>query len=97
MLRGVNRSIIEINETGNRYFEKVIIFVKPEFNSLPQSRLEKEADEILTGYGSDRPAQSVRSIRQRNLRKKAIRKRIIIFSSFAAILGLILLKCFNVL
>ncbi len=43
MLRGTNRSIIEISETDNRYFERVLIFVKPEFGHLPLARLEKEA------------------------------------------------------
>ena len=41
MLRGTNRSIIEINETGNKYFEKVLIFVKPEFYADPADHLKK--------------------------------------------------------
>ena len=30
MLKGVNRSIIEVSDTGNPIFEKVICFVRPE-------------------------------------------------------------------
>ncbi len=47
MLRGTNRSIIEISETEHQYFEKVLIFVKPEFGFLPISSLEKEAGKYI--------------------------------------------------
>lgn len=49
MLRGVNRSIIEISETESRYFEKILIFVKPEFGSLPPQKLNSEARRLLNG------------------------------------------------
>ncbi len=51
MLRGVNRSIIEINETDNRYFEKVIMFLKPEYVDTPPYRLKMEADSLIEKYG----------------------------------------------
>lgn len=50
MLRGTNRSIIEINETGNKYFEKVLIFVKPEFYADPADHLKKEAVDLIAAY-----------------------------------------------
>ena len=50
MLRGTNRSIIEINETENKYFEKILIFVKPEFGSLPPERLTREANKMIGGF-----------------------------------------------
>ena len=47
MLRGTNKSIIEINETENRYFEKALLFVKPEFVNLSPERLNREAKKML--------------------------------------------------
>ena len=31
MVKGVNRQVLEIHETGCEYFEKALFFVKPEF------------------------------------------------------------------
>lgn len=50
MLRGTNRSVIEINETGNKYFEKALIFVKPEFYEKPHAYLQSQAVELLRSY-----------------------------------------------
>ena len=47
MLRGTNRSIIEISETENKYFERALLFVKPEFVSLSPERLNKEAKRMI--------------------------------------------------
>lgn len=47
MLRGVNRQIIEINSTDNCYFEKAILFVRPEFSELSQSKLHDNANVFL--------------------------------------------------
>ena len=47
MLRGTNKSIIEISETENRYFEKAILFVKPEYVNLSPERLSREAKRMV--------------------------------------------------
>ena len=47
MIKGVNKAIIEINETGNKYFEKAILFVRTETSEASQKRLEKEAKEYV--------------------------------------------------
>lgn len=47
MLRGVNKQIIEINSTDNRYFEKAILFVRPEFSETSEGKLRDNASEFL--------------------------------------------------
>lgn len=47
MIKGVNKSVIEISETGNKYYEKAILFIKPEYSDLQKDLLEKEAKRIL--------------------------------------------------
>lgn len=47
MLKGVNKQIIEISNTGNDYFEKVLFFVRPECSALPQHKLESGAHSYM--------------------------------------------------
>ena len=72
MLRGTNRSIIEISETENKYFERILIFVKPEFGNLPPERLTKEANRMVGGL-SFHPVGLGRTASARQ--RAAVRKR----------------------
>ncbi len=47
MIRGINRSIIEVNDTGSVYYERAILLIKPEFASVQREILEREAKRIL--------------------------------------------------
>lgn len=50
MVKGVNKKIIEINDTGNEIFEKVVLYIKPKYSLLSNKELKKEAEEILRNY-----------------------------------------------
>lgn len=43
MIKGVNKQVLEINETQNSFFEKAIFFVKPEYSGLSEGRLKEKA------------------------------------------------------
>ena len=47
MIKGVNKKIIEINDTRNIYFEKAILYVRPEMQDTPSDHLIKEASYYL--------------------------------------------------
>lgn len=47
MIKGVNRQIIEINDTGNTYYEKAWLVVRPEFDSAQKELLEREAARLI--------------------------------------------------
>ncbi|MEF9983864.1 MAG: hypothetical protein RSD67_02100 [Oscillospiraceae bacterium] len=47
MLRGVNKSIIEVLETENKYFEKAILFIRADVKSTENSVLGEKANEYL--------------------------------------------------
>ena len=49
MLRAVNRQVLEVNQTESVYFERILFIVKPEFSSLPLSKLMKEAQALTAG------------------------------------------------
>ena len=73
MIRGVNRQIIEISNTGNQYFERALLFVKPEYTETEDERLRAEADRLIAGLG--RPPQSAQSARVRRAKAAACAKR----------------------
>ncbi|MCL2513600.1 MAG: hypothetical protein FWF08_06835 [Oscillospiraceae bacterium] len=43
MIKGVNKQVVEIADTGAEYFEKAIFFVKPEFTAVTEGRLRESA------------------------------------------------------
>lgn len=48
MIKGVNKQILEVTNTENPYFEKIIFFVKPEYKNEDRQKLQKEAEAIST-------------------------------------------------
>ena len=50
MVKGVNKTVIEINDTKSDSFEKVVLYVRPEFATLKQKELEREAESIIEDY-----------------------------------------------
>ena len=47
MIKGINRQIIEVTEIGNAYYERALLVVKPEYASLENAKLEREAKKVL--------------------------------------------------
>ncbi len=54
MIKGINKQVIEINNTGNPYYEKAWLIVKPEYAYLHHSVLEREAQKLLKD--TDKPS-----------------------------------------
>jgi len=46
MIKGVNRQIVEVNQTECDYFERIIFIVRPEYKSASASVLKNEADKL---------------------------------------------------
>ena len=68
MVKGVNQSIIEITQTGSKYFSKAILFVSPEYTDLRRKKLSQEALNALNhlkGRGEEKPLLRVRYHRRR--------------------------------
>lgn len=51
MIRGVNKRIIEINDTDSIYFEKAIFYLRPEVKELPSDVSYREAESYIDGLG----------------------------------------------
>ena len=50
MIKGINHSIIEVSDTGNEYYERAILIIKPEYASAQRTVLEDEAKRMLSEF-----------------------------------------------
>lgn len=46
MLKGVNKQILEVTNTDNEYFEKIIFFVRSTSPTFEETKLKSEAEKI---------------------------------------------------
>jgi len=74
MLRGVNRRIIEINETGNQYFERAILYVRADCIDTDETKLFSSASDYLKSMVNLKvpEAKKRRSKTQKKTKKKII-------------------------
>lgn len=69
MVKGVNKRVIEVNNTGNKFFEKIVFYVNAEYGDLTSVQL-KEATEFLTlGFEEKLPLKTVSLRKRTKLRK----------------------------
>ncbi len=72
MLRGVHRQIIEINEPQSTYFEKVLLFVKPQCPGISEHQLRQEARRVVQHLGGQPPVGKLRKARQKKRYRWAV-------------------------
>lgn len=63
MVKGVSKTIIEVNNTGSKLFEKIVFYVTPEYGHLSAKQLKKAAGSFSFNY------------EDYTLPKKGVRKR----------------------
>ncbi len=51
VIKGVNRQIIEVTDTGNEYFERALLVVRPNCVDAEAVRLREEAQRMLRNAG----------------------------------------------
>ncbi|HCA29630.1 MAG TPA: hypothetical protein DEP23_08725 [Ruminococcaceae bacterium] len=66
MIKGVNRQIIEVIDTGNEYFERALLVVRPRFADTKPGRLHDEAQRFARNAGG---YTSLRLNRKRNVKQ----------------------------
>ena len=54
-MRGVNKLIVEIKDTNSEYFDRAILFLKPEKLGTGQSELNESAQKLLEQVKSSVP------------------------------------------
>ena len=71
MVKGVNKTVIEVNNTGSKYFEKIVFYVTPQYGNLSAKQLKRAASTFSFNFDS--------SMSRKPLRKKYKQKKIITF------------------
>lgn len=77
MVKGVNRQVLEIHETGCEYFEKALFFVRPEYSAENESKLKGNAMKSLRN-----------SVGIPKTRKQKIKSRVCFIVEMAASAGI---------
>lgn len=74
MVKGVNKTIIEINETGNEYFEKIILYVSPKYSWVNSPKIKKAVGEELKKINGNsiKNGKSLRRMINMKNRRRAI-------------------------
>lgn len=53
MIKGINKRIIEINDTNNSYIEKAILIINPDTSENEQTKITNEVSEYFTKLMSE--------------------------------------------
>lgn len=61
MIKGINRQVVEVNDTGNECFEKILFFIKPEYAGMSEGKIRERAGLIAKGTPSAPPSKVKKS------------------------------------
>lgn len=87
MIKGVNRAVIEVNDTGNEYFEKAIFFIRSSHTEDSQKNLEKEAKKYIES-SEKTPFTEYFDLKEDRKRKKRL---FMILGGYLLLLGAVIL------
>lgn len=59
MIKGVNRQVVEVRETGCDYFERIIFFVHPEYAGISEGKIRERAS-LIAGNAPVPPPTKVK-------------------------------------
>lgn len=59
-MKGVNKMVIEVKSDG-RYFDRALLFIKPEQVNAPQHEITDGADRLLEKLSERKPAQNAKT------------------------------------
>ena len=71
MVKGVSKTVIVVNDTGSKLFEKIVFYVTPEYGNLNAKQLKKAASSFSFNYEGFSPSR--KSLRKRYKRKKLVK------------------------
>ena len=65
MVKGVSKTVIVVNNTGSRLFEKIVFYVTPEYGNLSAKQLKKAAGNFSFNYDDTPPRGRMRTLMKR--------------------------------
>ncbi len=79
MIRGINRQVVEVKDTGCEYFEKIMFFVKPEYACVSEGKIRERAG-IIAGNTQKPPVTKLK----KDKRLEAVKALGLILAGFLA-------------
>lgn len=61
MVKGVSKTVIVVNNTGSKLFEKIVFYVTPEYGTLSAKQLKKAASSFSFHYDDSCRPKTVRN------------------------------------
>ena len=77
MIKGVNKQVVEVVDTGSDYFERALFFVDPKYYGISESKLKEKAGLIANSAGKPPENKKIR-------RNGRIKKAVCLFAAAAA-------------
>ncbi len=71
MVKGVNKTVIEVNNTGSKFFEKIVFYVTPQYGNLSTKQLLRETDSFTFNF-AERADRGYKTLRKRMKRKRRL-------------------------
>lgn len=71
MVKGVNKTVIEVNDTGSKVFDKIVFYVSPTCGGLSSKTLNR-AIRNFTFQIDERAGRGYTSLRQRYITRRRI-------------------------
>ncbi len=71
MVKGVNKTVIEVNNTGSKVFDRIVFYVSPSCGNLNAKHLKK-AMQNFTFQFDERAGKGYKTLRQRMLLRRRI-------------------------
>ncbi len=65
MVKGVNKTVIEVNNTGSKYFEKIVFYVTPQYGNLSAKQLRRAASNFSFNFDASVGRKTLREIRKK--------------------------------
>lgn len=57
MIKGINRQVVEVKDTGSDCFEKILFFVKPEYAGISEGKIRERAGLVAKGVALPPPTR----------------------------------------
>lgn len=61
MIKGINRQVVEVKDTGSECFERILFFVKPEYAGVSEGKIRERAGLVAKGAALPPPTRLKKS------------------------------------
>ena len=84
MVKGVNKTIIEVNNTGSKVFDRIVFYVSPACSNLSAKNLNR-AIKNFTFQLDERAGRGYKTLRQQRIMRRRVLIAAVVGSVMAAV------------